>query len=121
VKGEGKEQRATEIGRRIAMARREADGMTQRELADLLGVTERSVASYEAGDVVPYRFMRELEAAFGTPTAWILYGDDATPAETRAIIADVDSMKEKVDRILELVETLVRRDEHAEMATARPR
>ncbi len=73
----GKGIKATEIGRRIKLARKESGGMTQRELGDLLGVTERSVAGYEAGEVIPYRFLRQLESALNRPAAWILYGDEA--------------------------------------------
>jgi transcriptional regulator with XRE-family HTH domain len=76
-----KGERAKEIGARIALARKEADGMTQRELADLIGVTERSVAAYEAGEVIPYRFMRQLEQLLNRPASWILYGEQAAPAD----------------------------------------
>lgn len=39
-----REINAKEVGRRIAQARKEADGMTQRELALAVEKTERSVA-----------------------------------------------------------------------------
>lgn len=66
---------AVAVGKRIAQARHEAGGMTQRELADLLGVTERSVAAYEAGEVIPYRFNKELESLLEKPRGWFLHGD----------------------------------------------
>ena len=69
--------KAKEIGRRIIQARQEAGGMTQRELGELIGVSERSIAAYEAGDVTPYRFLRKLEEVLGRSAAWILHGDDA--------------------------------------------
>ncbi len=72
---------ALEVARRIAQARKEADGMTQRELADLLGVTERSVAAYESGEVIPYRFMRDLEKYLNRPAGWFLHGDSALESE----------------------------------------
>lgn len=84
---EQQQERAKEIGQRIATARKEAEGMTQRELADLLGVTERSVAAYEAGTVIPYRFMRQLEQLLNRPASWMLYGDaGASSDETMAAI-----------------------------------
>lgn len=89
--------RAREIGKRIQQARKEAGGMTQRELADLLGVTERSVAAYEAGDVVPYRYLRQLESALGRPAAWFLYGDEVRP----------DAMLENQEKILELLREIL--------------
>jgi len=68
--------KAIEIGGRISEARHE-NGMTQRELADLLGLSERSVAAYEIGEVVPYRYLKDLERALGRPAAWYLHGEDA--------------------------------------------
>lgn len=79
--------RSKEIGERIAQARREADGMTQRELADLLGVTERSVAAYESGDVIPYRFMRQLEEILQMSASWFLYGEEATGGDPKEILS----------------------------------
>lgn len=82
------EQKAKEIGSRIQQARREAGGMTQRELGDLLGVTERSIAAYEAGEVVPYRFLRELERILGVEAAWILHGEDVVRTQESQQLAE---------------------------------
>ena len=68
---------AKEVGRRLARARRDA-GMTQKELGSLVGVTQRSVANWEAGKVVPYRHLRVIEAAVGRPAAALLYKDEAS-------------------------------------------
>lgn len=68
-------KRAREIGRRIAQARQEAGGMTQRELGELIGVTDRSIMAYESGDVIPFRFLRQIEDATGRSAGWILHGD----------------------------------------------
>jgi len=79
-------KKAQEIGSRIAQARKETGGMTQRELAELIGVTERSIAAYEAGDVVPYRFLRDLERVLGVEAAWLLHGDEVMKtAESRQL------------------------------------
>jgi transcriptional regulator with XRE-family HTH domain len=94
--------RSREVGERIAQARREADGMTQRELADLISVTERSVAAYEAGDVIPYRYMNKLEEVLGRSSSWILYGEE-TPT-TAALGERADEMNAKLDTILELLQ-----------------
>jgi transcriptional regulator with XRE-family HTH domain len=102
-------QKAKEIGRRIQQARQEAGGMTQRELGDLLGVTERSVAAYESGQVVPYRFLRELENILNVEAAWILHGEEAMRTqesrqmdemlvmlkELRAAVADLQAERER--------------------------
>jgi len=63
-----------QIGARIAAARREA-GLTQRELADRLGVTTRSIQNYEAGAVTPYRHLRRIETLARKRVGWILSGD----------------------------------------------
>jgi transcriptional regulator with XRE-family HTH domain len=92
------ETRAKDIGSRIALARKEADGMTQRELADLLGVTERSVAAYEAGEVIPYRFMRQLEQLLNRPANWILYGE--MPSDDDDIRRSLEALHTKLDELL---------------------
>lgn len=63
--------------------------MTQRELGELIGVTERSVAAYESGDVIPYRFLRDLERVLGVEAAWLLHGEDAVRTTESAQLADV--------------------------------
>lgn len=100
--GENK-TKATEIGARIAQARLEAGGMTQSELAHLIGLTERSVQAHEAGDVIPYRYLREYERALGKPAAWFLHGDAAnvgSSAEHREVMARLDQLQATVDELL---------------------
>lgn len=99
-------KKAKEIGSRIQQARKEAGGMTQRELADLLGVTERSVAAYERGEVIPYRFIRDIERVLDVDAAWILHGEEVVrsaearqieelTAEIRALRAAVEGFTKK--------------------------
>lgn len=107
AKSPQEEARAQEIGARIALARKEAEGMTQRELADLLGVTERSVAAYEAGEVIPYRFMRQLEQLLNRPANWILYGD--TSAVDGDLAEQLREINEKLDQLLEALQPKARR------------
>src|SRR4029077_7006859 len=52
---------AEDIGARIRQARGAA-GLTQVELAELIGVSTRSEQGYELGEVIPYRHMRKLAA-----------------------------------------------------------
>ena len=85
--GSGGNSRAEEVGKRIKQARLENDGMKQRELADLLGVSERSVIAYESGEVIPYRFMRDLERLLGKSAAWILHGETGPPED--AVLASI--------------------------------
>lgn len=96
------QEHAVEVGRRIAQARREADGtgMTQRELADLLGVSERSVAAYESGDVIPYRFMRDLEHYLGKPAAWLLHGTESRGDILEEILSELRALRTEVRKAL---------------------
>jgi transcriptional regulator with XRE-family HTH domain len=84
---------AREIGNRIAQARMEAGGMTQRELAELLRVSERSVLAYETGEVIPYRFMRRLEEVLAKPTGWFLVGDDAVRMQDKQFAEILEELK----------------------------
>lgn len=63
------------VGSRIAEARRHA-GLTQRELAGVLGVTTRTVQNYEAGVAVPYKHLRTIESLGHKRPGWILEGGD---------------------------------------------
>ena len=101
------------VGRRIAIARKEAGGMTQGELADALRVSKRSVAAYEAGAVLPLRYLGRIETAVSKPKAWLLYGDEALP-KPNAILAKLD---EVLDAIVRRLDGL---DERVEQLSGRP-
>ena len=74
--GVGTMENNESVGQRIIAARKDL-GMTQRELADLLHVSERSVQAYEGDDVVPWRFINDLAAILNRSPAWILHGEKA--------------------------------------------
>jgi len=65
------------VGERLRLARNEA-GMRQIDVAELVGVTERSIQAYENDEVIPYRFVNQLAEIFDRSVAWILHGDEAT-------------------------------------------
>jgi transcriptional regulator with XRE-family HTH domain len=100
---------AKAVGRRIALARKEAGGMTQRDLADRLQVTQRTVVAYEAGQVVPFKHLDKIETAVSKPTGWLLYGDEALPNPT-AILDKLDSvsvlLSEKLGQLNDRLEQL---------------
>jgi PAS domain S-box-containing protein len=76
------------VGRRIAAARRAA-GLTQKQLAAMIGVTRRSVQSYEAGAVVPYKHADRLGEALGLGAGWIMDGEapaDALQESLREVV-----------------------------------
>jgi transcriptional regulator with XRE-family HTH domain len=82
------------IGSRIARARKER-GLTQEELASLIGVSARSIQGYEAGKVVPYRRLTQLAEITNCEVGWILQGD---------VAATAGSDPEVVDRLVIAVE-----------------
>jgi transcriptional regulator with XRE-family HTH domain len=75
------------IGLRIARARKER-GLTQEELASLIGVSARSIQGYEAGKVVPYRRLTQLAEITNCEVGWILQGDVAAPAGSDPEVVD---------------------------------
>jgi predicted transcriptional regulator len=89
------------IGERLRKARLEAGGMSQRELGELLGVTERSIQAYEQGQTVPYRFGARLTEVLGVPVSWLWYGDDARSSTSsdqfNAMMEELRSVGAKVD------------------------
>jgi transcriptional regulator with XRE-family HTH domain len=69
------EERA--IRSRIKQARKEA-GLTQEQIAELIGVEDRTYQNYEREDDkgrTPWRMMNAIAAATGKPQEWLLHGD----------------------------------------------
>src|SRR5712691_1094635 len=94
------------VGRRIAAARKSA-GYTQRELAPRLGVTVRSLQSYEAGDTIPYRHLHRLGELLDRPSRWFI--DPTTDAKVEPSLArtDLDHLAELLLEQLRLLQTQV--------------
>jgi transcriptional regulator with XRE-family HTH domain len=65
----------TELGRRIALARREL-GLTQRELAERIGVMLGKVDAYETGLADPSPYLDRIAEVTGKNTLWFLHDDD---------------------------------------------
>ena len=94
------------IGRRIARARKER-GLTQEELAALIGVSPRSIQGYEAGSVVPYRRLSQLAAVCNRDFGWLLEGDTADDHElVERLVAVVQELSAETKRIGDVVERL---------------
>lgn len=108
------------IGARIARARRES-GLTQEELASLVGVTARSIQGYEAGRVVPYRHLSRLAEITDRELGWFLESDDsAALAHVAArLVTVVEEVAEEARRIREVAERLERLLEAAPPAPLR--
>jgi transcriptional regulator with XRE-family HTH domain len=102
---------AQEIGARIAQARREAGGMTQDQLAELLNVSKRSLQDYESGTTIPWKYFQVLQQVFERPLDWFLHGDpkdgstaNHDPDQLQAVLALVEEMHGWVRELRELVE-----------------
>lgn len=92
---------AEEIGERIARARKEADGMTQETLADLLNVSVRSVQDYESGATIPYKYFSRLESVFNRPLGWFLHGEQQQPT---SLGERLDEIQKDIAELRALVE-----------------
>jgi transcriptional regulator with XRE-family HTH domain len=106
------------IGARIAQARK-AQGLTQRDFAELLGVTVRSLQHYEAGTIVPYRHFHRMEVVTNKRPGWFLQDEHEGFASAAALTAlrnqltthldllesRLRTLSENVDRLRELRES----------------
>jgi len=72
------------VGKRVAQARRRA-GLTQKQLADLVGVGERAVQGWELGQSHPYRRLAALERVLNIDRDWLLQGRGAHRLLTGAV------------------------------------
>lgn len=75
------------VGRRIA-ARRELADLSQRALAEIMGVSQAAISSWERGERVPrWEQLRELAAAIDAPGEWLV----------RPLVEDFGSLDETVE------------------------
>lgn len=92
---------AEQIGARIAEARRLADGMTQETLADLIGVSTRSIQDYERGATIPWKHMRMIGKITKRPPEWFLYGDEESLDErTAQLVHRFERIAERLEQLL---------------------
>lgn len=90
------------IGERIAQARKEA-GLRQEDLADLIGVSTRTVQNYEAGDTSAHRHMRQIADVTGASLKWLLHGEPEVAEDDRLsqMAAEVSEIRAMLERVLE--------------------
>src|SRR5574338_571235 len=72
--GRKDEKRLREVGIRIAEAR-ETAGLTQKELAEKIGMSERTILNYETGTTSPWGKLREIAAVLDADHAWLAAGE----------------------------------------------
>ena len=65
-----------EIGKRLKEWRKEK-GLTQKDLAETLGVAQQTIASWEIGRTeIPNWALKKLKDKFGLDLNWLIGGDD---------------------------------------------
>lgn len=96
-----------QVGQRIVAARKNFsahhdDNLTQVELAELVGVSQRSMQAYETGEVIPFSNMKAIADVLEVSVAWLLHGDEAEiPKDDRleAVEAAIKEMTAALKRI----------------------
>lgn len=85
-----------EIGARIQEARKVA-GLTQEQLADLLGLSKRSLQDYESGTTIPFKHLFAIGKVTQRPPDWFLHGDEDRPGEDREEL--MQDLRDVADRL----------------------
>jgi transcriptional regulator with XRE-family HTH domain len=101
------------IGKRLVQLRHRHE-ISQRQLADLLNVSERSMSDYERGVTVPWPHMRLIEQTFGVSVEWVLHGvepggtsDDRAARRRHAELRrQLEQLQRSVDQLAEQVRVL---------------
>jgi transcriptional regulator with XRE-family HTH domain len=92
--------RAVEIGHRIREVRHKL-GLTQAEFGKLLGVTNISVARYEAGRIPHLQILGHIGSIGGVTVGWILQGGDAEDSrQLRGENTTVLDMPQSVQKLI---------------------
>lgn len=77
--------------------------MTQEELAALIKVAPRTMQAYEQGEIVPYKYLRDLERILNRPAAWFLHGEAAMQAPDKQhdeVMEMLRDLHRKVDMLV---------------------
>jgi transcriptional regulator with XRE-family HTH domain len=95
-----------EIGHRIAQARNENLGVTQRELAQLVGVSLQAVQQWERGARSPLRQLDRLAGAMGVSRDWLLWGE-AEESAAIGLESRVAASEDAIASLTRAIETLI--------------
>lgn len=100
------------FGNRI-LEKRTEKGLSQKELAALIGVSDKAVSKWETGESMPrIKSLEALAAVFGTTPEALLGGKDTAQPPEEAAAAPLPHKKEeipliKIYRILGILKTLI--------------
>ena len=92
-----RDPRLLEVGGRIKRARLAA-GLEQKDLAELIGVTDKSISNWEIGLFSPHRSIGALSAALGVSESWLWEGAPEAPSQDQLV-----QILEKQTRLLQSV------------------
>lgn len=97
------------IGQRIVEARRMAGGMTQRELAALMGVTEKTVHNWESGTHSAYSVLERLEEIFKLPRGWF-YSKESPEVMLQKILEGQREVESSVRELVAIMKATIPKD-----------
>lgn len=89
---ETRDPRLVEVGQRIKRVRLERS-LEQKDLAELVDVTEKSVSNWEIGEHSPHRHLGALARALGVSETWLWQGQTEAP--------DQDQLVKLMERLLD--------------------
>jgi transcriptional regulator with XRE-family HTH domain len=102
-------ERGPQIGARIVQAR-QAIGLSQAQLAEILDVSPRMVQHYESGASIPYKHFDRLEQLFDVSLGWLMYGEGFDVAsgglDPDLLAGRHDAIMAKLEEIAENVRAL---------------
>jgi transcriptional regulator with XRE-family HTH domain len=90
------------IGRRIKEAR-EATGLSQEALADVLEVHERTVQNYEAGKGKLLNDLPKIADATDSQVRWLLHGSEVV-GDSPEVVTRLARLEDQISEIRELLE-----------------
>lgn len=86
-----------------------AKGLSNRKLADLLGITDKKVNSWKTGSIKSYRdYLEPLSEVLETTTDYILKGTESGPVSTDGLSAEALELAAAFDRADSNVQDAVR-------------
>ena len=99
------------IGQFIAVLRK-ANGMTQKDLAEKLNVTDRTISNWETGRRLPdISILKELSVIFSVTIDEIIYGKKIEKEEIQKKLVDsaieIYTTKQKIEKLQILTEILI--------------
>lgn len=84
-------------------ALRARSGLTQKQVAEAVGIRERAVYEWEKGERIPMAVLPEIAEVFQTSTSFILYGVDPADETLAGIRTTLDELRREQRELREEV------------------